>query len=138
LNRPELPSGLAELRDVLDSLGFAVVSEQSGGMGGYELVLSGRLPGRSGEVLTYVHINADRMFWSVGIKFGAMRRWTAANVWKSYLDEVPIERKEVDWHARFIADRLGDMVAAFEADPGIEADLRERGEKYMRRHLGLE
>lgn len=134
LTTPQFPDALAELRDMFLGQSFEVVSEVSGGMGGYDLVLAGELSGESGNIPASVSFNADRAVWSLGIRFGSAKRWETVLAWRSYLDGVPVEIKDVEWQARFVRDRLGDMVAAAERDVGIEMKLYEIGRDYMRRH----
>lgn len=112
--------------------GFEVVGEVSGGMGGYDLVLAGELPGRSSGIPAFVNFNADRAVWSLGIRFGSAKRWETVLAWRFYLDGLPVEIEKVEWQARFVKSRLGDMVAAVERDVDIETRLHEIGRNYMR------
>jgi hypothetical protein len=119
---------------------FEVVSEVSGGMGGYDLVLAGELPGKSGSVPVFVNFNSDRGGWSLSIRFGSAKKWGTPMDWRTYLDGVPAESEgmaeseDIEWDARFIRDRLGDMLEAAERDADIETTIYEIGANYMREH----
>jgi hypothetical protein len=121
----QFPDALAELRDMFLTQGFEVIDETSGGMRGYDLVLAGELPGRRGSVPVFVNFNSDRAVWSLGIRFGSAKRWETALAWRSYLDGVPVEIEDVEWQARFVRNRLSEMIGAVERDVDIETKLYE-------------
>jgi hypothetical protein len=57
-------------------------------------------------------------------------------VWAAHLDASAIGESDVGLQATFVANRIIDAAAAFDADPGLEAKLLRLGEDYMRRRLG--
>ena len=133
----ELPKSLADLYEFLFSSGFTVVHEQRGGMAGLDLVLGGSVPGRAGEVPTYVNISSDRDHWALAVKFGGMARWITAGAWEAYLDGVPMEGRSLEQQTFLVERRIHEMAEAFRRGKDIEPRLVRIGEDYMRGQLGI-
>ncbi|MEV4622117.1 hypothetical protein AB0J74_25830 [Asanoa sp. NPDC049573] len=131
MNLSDMPSLLGRLYERLRTAGFTVTSEQSGGMGGLEVILSGSIAGSTGSVPAEVDMSSDRGHSVVTVRLGEMEHWIIPGVWASYLDSIPVDI-DPERATEFLGNRLSDMADAYLADDDIESKLVAIGEQFMR------
>jgi len=120
------PASIGALIDYLTSLGFRLVREDRGDMGGTLLVYEGTAEGMAATV----EIAADRGQWEALLKFGGMRKVVLPEIWIAYLDGVEVGDISVNDQVAFVRDRLVEAAGAFRQDDEAEAKLTTIGRAY--------
>jgi hypothetical protein len=123
------PASVDALIDHLTSVGFQLVHEDRGGMGGVLLIYQGAVDGLPAAV----EIAADRGQWQLVVKFDGMYKAKLPEVWAAYLDGGDAHDMAVDDQATFIRDRLHEAAAAFRRDPEADDKLTAIGRAYADR-----
>lgn len=101
---PSTPK-IRRLYSALLSYGLVVVGRQTGGMGGIEVIMVGRVGGsKCPEAI--VNISAELGHWVLTVAFKNVTRAYGPRVWATYLDEVGLLPYDLAFDIGFIERRL--------------------------------
>jgi hypothetical protein len=130
MNVTGMPKPIRELVGWLERDGFHMVEERSDDSYNQLRVLA-RGPCR-------IRILVDRGDWSIEIA-PSSGEWMHPDVWEAYLDEFPLagDLSNLEHQARFLEQRLPEIIQVAEQNPDAEAELLAMDEEYMRRWLGV-